>query len=91
MLDELLFLFTTFLIIINLFIPETKITEVENDLNESKLLQKYENMKAQRQQQEEIIENYKVQIAFLEHEVKTIKENAESLENRCFKRTRLEP
>ncbi|CAG9800447.1 unnamed protein product [Chironomus riparius] len=70
---------------------ETKITEIEGDLNESKLAQKYEDMKAQRQQQEETIENYKVHIAFLEHEVKTIKENAESLENRCFKRTRLEP
>ena len=83
--------FCTQLITSNLLFSETKITEIEGDLNESKLAQKYEYIKAQRQQQDEIIENYKVQIAFLEHEVKTIKENAESLENRCFKRTRLEP
>lgn len=48
-------------------------------------------LKAERHEQTLLIEEYELEVAALEYQVSVIKKNAESLENRCFKRTRLEP
>jgi cell division protein FtsB len=60
-------------------------------LDETELIQKITALKAQRQEQDDLIAKYKIEIAFLEHQASIIKENAELLEDKCFKRTRLEP
>lgn len=52
---------------------------------------KINNLKEQRDEQDQLIEQYKVEIASLEHEVAIIRENAESLTEDCVKRTKLEP
>lgn len=52
---------------------------------------KIKNLKEQREKQNDLIESYKVEIAMLEHEVARIKENVDSLSDRCLKRTKLEP
>ena len=69
--------------------PEIEVVAEAANVGEG--IEKIENLKDQLVRQNEIIEQYKVEVAVLEHEIKVIKDNAESLENRCFKRTRLEP
>lgn len=52
---------------------------------------KINNLKEKREEQNQLIEGYKVEIASLEHEVAIIRENAKSLTEDCVKRTKLEP
>lgn len=57
----------------------------------TQIMLKIKNLKEQREEQDQLIEQYKVEIASLEHEVAIIKENAKSLTEECVKRTKLEP
>lgn len=68
-----------------------KLNEAEDELEATQLRLKVKDLKEQREKQNELIENYKVQIALLEHEITVIRENVESLSDRCLKRTKLEP
>lgn len=65
--------------------------EIEKELEETKFNEKIKNLKEQRENQNELIERYKVEIAMLENEMAIIRENAKSLSDRCLKRTKLEP
>jgi hypothetical protein len=80
---------TNYPIIISL--ADAKLSEAENEFDESNLNENLKNLKAKRHEQKQLIEHYELDIAALEYQVSVIKRNAESLENRCFKRTRLEP
>jgi F0F1-type ATP synthase membrane subunit b/b' len=64
---------------------------MEKELEGTKINEKIKNLKEQRENQNELIERYKVEIAMLENEVARIRENAKSLSDRCLKRTKLEP
>jgi peptidoglycan hydrolase CwlO-like protein len=57
----------------------------------TQLNQKIKKLKEQRETQNELIRKYKVEIAELEHELAVIRENVKSLDERCQKRTQLEP
>jgi septation ring formation regulator EzrA len=70
---------------------EQKLNEAENELEVTQLNQKIKNLKEQRETQNELIRKYKVEIAELEHELAVIRENVKSLDERCQKRTQLEP
>lgn len=48
-------------------------------------------LKRQRHNQEELIRQYELEIAFLKHQVELIKENADLLPEGCFKTRKLEP
>lgn len=77
--------------LINISFTEAKINEAEKELDESHLKNHLNDLKARRHEQSKIIEQYKLEVSHLEHQISIIKKNAASLENRCFKRTRLEP
>lgn len=74
-----------------IFLTEQKLNEAENELEATQLNQKIKNLWEQREAQNELIRKYKVEIAELEHELATIRENVKSLEDRCYRRTQLEP
>lgn len=57
----------------------------------TQIMLKIKKLKEQREEQDQLIEQYKVEIASLEHEVAIIRENAKSLTEECVKRTKLEP
>lgn len=78
----------------NISLAEVKLNEAEKELDESPLNQNLRDLKAKRHEQSKLIEQYKLEVSHLEYQLSVIKKNAESLdslENRCFKRTRLEP
>lgn len=74
----------------NISFAEAQLIEAEKELEESQLNHNLNILKAQRHDQTTLIDRYKLEIAELEYQVAVIKENAESLERKCFKRTRLE-
>lgn len=76
--------------IIKIFL-ETKLNEAESELETTQLSQKIKNLKDQREEQNELIKKYEVEMAELEHELAVIRENVKSLEDRCYRRTQLEP
>lgn len=65
--------------------------EAEKELDESQLNQNLHNLRVARHGQNELMEQYRLDLAALEYQLTVIKKNAESLNNRCYKRTRLEP
>lgn len=83
----------TFLAIFSLqtSIPERKVTEAETLMKESRLEQNLKNLRGKRLKQTTKLEQYRLEISMLEYQLSVIKMNSESLERRCFKRTRLEP
>lgn len=83
--------FLFFKILNNISLAEAKINQVEKDFKESGLDHKMKELRARRFNQQQILEQYSLELAALEYQVSVIKRNAESLEHRCFKRTRLEP
>ncbi|KAG5678166.1 hypothetical protein PVAND_007859 [Polypedilum vanderplanki] len=70
---------------------EGKLDDIDYEIEDTKLIEKINKLKAQQQEQNDMIAKYKMEIAVLEHQIKEIKANADSLEEKCFKRTRLEP
>lgn len=71
--------------------PDEKLSKVERELEESQLNEKLRILRAKRQEQKLVIEQYELEISALEYQVSVIKRNADSLDKRCYKRTRLEP
>ena len=76
---------------IKIIFLDEKLVKAEKNLEESQLNENLMFLKAERHEQTLLIEEYELEVAALEYQVSVIKKNAESLENRCFKRTRLEP
>lgn len=72
-------------------LAEARLNEAEKELDVSGLNHNLKHEKAKRHQQLELTERYRLELSALEYQLSVIKMNAESLENRCFKRTRLEP
>lgn len=72
-------------------LAEATLNEAEKELDKSHLNHNLKDLKAKRHEQSNLIEQYKLEVSHLEHQLSVIKKNAASLENRCFKRTRLEP
>lgn len=60
-------------------------------MDESQLNQNLHDLRAARHDQNELMDQYRLDLAALEYQLSVIKKNAESLDNRCYKRTRLEP
>lgn len=75
----------------NISFAEAKLNEAEKELDESHLNHNLNDLKSKRHEQLQLIERYMLDISYLEYQLSVIKMNAESLEHRCFKRTRLEP
>lgn len=67
------------------------LNEAEQELEATKLDGRIRLLQNMKSHQNNLIQNYEIEISALEYQVSVIKNNAESLEHKCFKRTRLEP
>lgn len=70
---------------------DAKLNEAETELKESGLEQSLKNLRGKRLKQRTTIDQYEVEMSMLEYQLSVIKMNANALESRCFKRSRLEP
>lgn len=65
--------------------------QAEQELDKSGLDGKILELKAAQHNRQMLIKQYLEDIAELEYQISVIKKNEESLEDKCFRRTRLEP
>lgn len=65
--------------------------KAEQELDENGLDGKILKLKAEKHNRSMQIKRYNEDIAELEYQMSVLKKNADSLEDKCFRRTRLEP
>lgn len=65
--------------------------KAEQELAATKLDERIRILQNMKSHQNNLIQNYEIEISELEYQVTVIKDNAASLQHKCFKRTRLEP
>lgn len=70
---------------------EEQIRITEDKLKETKLEEKLEQLQKDHKTRNELIEQYKLEIAWLQNEVDNIEEVIEALPEGCFRRLELEP
>lgn len=70
---------------------EEQIRITEQKLKETKLEEKLEQLQKDHKSRNELIEQYKLEIAWLQKEVENIEEVIETLPDGCFRRLELEP
>lgn len=70
---------------------EEQIRITEEKLKETKLEEKLEQLQKDHKERNELIEQYKLEIAWLENEVENIEEVVQALPEGCFRRLELEP
>lgn len=70
---------------------EEQIRKTEEKLRDTKLEEKLEQLKKDHKARNELIEQYKVEIAAMQKEVENIENVIESLPEGCYRRLELEP
>lgn len=70
---------------------EEQIKITEQKLKETKLEEKLEQLQKDYKNRNELIEQYKLEIAWLQNEVDNIEEVVKALPEGCFRRVELEP
>lgn len=70
---------------------EEQIRITEEKLKETKLEETLEQLQTDHKNKNELIEQYKMEIAWLQKEVENIEEVIETLPDGCFRRLELEP
>lgn len=70
---------------------EEQIRITEEKLKETRLLEKLEQMQKDHKERNQLIEEYKLEIAWLQNEVDNIEEVLKALPEGCFRRLELEP
>lgn len=70
---------------------EEEIRRTEEKLKETRLEETLEELQKEHKMRNDLIEQYKLQIAILQEEVENIEEIVETLPDGCFRRVELEP
>lgn len=70
---------------------EEQIRITEDKLRDTKLEEKLQQLQKEHKSRNELIEQYKLEIAWLQKEVENIEEVIESLPDGCYRRLELEP